>query len=186
MLPAVQAWRFYRQPALCLCWPKQRRKLFPAVVFRFLCSATCYRAGFQFITFGGITMGKVRPTISFVVSATESYANLHHCTIFWSVPKPETIAKSLQWFILTFPPENQIPIIVTVILAAGDILVQDSIGREFHVNHHLGSLKAVKTLASAIRSALSQRSISKRAFDASPASCLVQALEQEVKKCPKK
>lgn len=131
-------------------------------------------------------MGKVRPTISFVASATESYANLHHCTVFWSEPKPETIAKSLQGFILTFPPETQTPIIVTVILAAGGILVQDSIGRAFHVKHHLGSLKAVKTLASAIRSASSQRSISKRSFDASPAFCLVQALEQEVSKCPKK
>lgn len=131
-------------------------------------------------------MGKVRPTISFVASATESYANLHHCTIFWSVPKPETIAKSLQGFILTFPPETQTPIIVTIILAAGGILVQDSIGRAFHVKHRLGSLETVKTLASAIRSASSQRSISKRAFDASPAFCLIQALEQEVNKCPKK
>lgn len=131
-------------------------------------------------------MGKIKPTISFIASATESYANLHHCTVFWSVPKPETIAKSLQGFILTFPPEAQTPIIVTVILAAGGILIQDSIGRVFHVKHHLGSLKAAKVLASAIRSASSQHSINKRALDASPAVCLVQALKQEVSKCPKK
>lgn len=131
-------------------------------------------------------MGKIKPTISFIASATESHANLHHCTVFWSEPKPENIAKSLQGFILTFPPEAQDTLIVTVVLAAGSILVQDSIGRVFHVKHHLGSLKAVKTLASAIHSASSQRSINKRAFDASPAACLVQALTQEVSKCPKK
>lgn len=131
-------------------------------------------------------MGKVRPTISFVASATESYANLHHCTVFWSEPKPETIAKSLRGFILTFPPEAQDTLIVTVILAADGILIQDSIGRVFHVKHPLGSLKAVKVLASAIRSASSQRSINKRAFDANPIACLVQALKQEVNKCPKK
>ena len=131
-------------------------------------------------------MGKIKPTISFIASATESHANLHHCTVFWSVPKPETIAKSLQGFILTFPPEAQTPIIVTVILAADGILIQDSIGRVFHVKHYLGSLKAVKVLASAIRSASSQRSINKRAFDANPIVCLVQALKQEVSRCPKK
>lgn len=131
-------------------------------------------------------MGKIKPTISFAASATESYANLHHCTVFWSEPKPETIAKSLQGFVLTFPPEAQDTIIVTVILAAGDIIIQDSIGRVFHVKHHLGSLKAVKVLASAIRSASLQRSINKRAFDTNPVACLVQALKQEVSKCPKK
>lgn len=131
-------------------------------------------------------MGKIKPTISFIASATESHANLHHCTIFWSVPKPDTIAKSLQGFVLTFPPETQDTIIVTVILAAGDIVVRDSIGRVFHVKHHLGSLEAVKALASAIRSASLQRSINKRAFDANPIVCLVQALRQEVIKCLKK
>ena len=131
-------------------------------------------------------MGKIKPTISFIASATESHASLHHCTVFWSGATLESIALSLRGFILTFPPEAQDTIIVTVILAAGDILVQDSIGREFHVKHHLGSLKAVKALASAIRSASLQRSINKRAFDANPVVCLVQALKQEVSKCPKK
>lgn len=131
-------------------------------------------------------MGKIKPTISFIASATESYANLHHCTVFWAKPTLESIALSLRGFILTFPPEAQDTIIVTVILAAGGILVQDSIGRVFHVKHHLGSLKAVKVLASAIRSASLQRSINKRAFDANPLVCLVQALKQEVSKCPKK
>ena len=131
-------------------------------------------------------MGKIKPTISFIASATESHANLHHCTVLWSEPKPESIALSLRGFILTFPPEAQDTLIVTVILAADGILIQDSIGRVFHVKHHLGSLKAVKVLASAIRSASSQRSINKRAFDANPIACLVQALKQEVNKCPKK
>lgn len=131
-------------------------------------------------------MGKIKPTISFIASATESHASLHHCTVFWSGSTLESIALSLRGFILTFPPETQTPITVTVILAADGILIQDSIGRVFHVKHHLGSLKAVKVLASAIRSASSQRSINKRAFDANPVSCLVQALKQEVNKCPKK
>ena len=131
-------------------------------------------------------MGKIKPTISFIASATESHASLHHCTVFWSGSTLESIALSLRGFILTFPPEAQDTIIVTVILAAGDIIVQDSIGRVFHVKHHLGSLKAVKALASAIRSASLQRSINKRAFDANPIVCLVQALRQEVIKCLKK
>lgn len=131
-------------------------------------------------------MGKIKPTISFIASATESHASLHHCTVFWAKPTLENIALSLRGFILTFPPEAQTPIIVTVILAADGILIQDSIGRVFHVKHHFGSLKAVKVLASAIRSASLQRSINKRPFDASPAACLVQALKQEVSKCPKK
>lgn len=131
-------------------------------------------------------MGKIKPTISFIASATESYASLHHCSVFWAGTTLESIALSLRGFILTFPPEAQGTLIVTVVLAAGSIIVQDSIGRVFHVKHHLGSLEAVKALASAIRSASLQRSINKRAFDANPLGCLVQALRQEVIKCLKK
>lgn len=131
-------------------------------------------------------MCKLKPTITFTASATESNVRLRHCDISLSVPELKAIAKSLQDFILTFPPEVQDSLIVTVVPATKAILVQDSVGRVFHVKHSLRRIKVVKMLASVIRFASLRHMIAKRPFDAIPAEILAQALKEGVKECQKK
>lgn len=131
-------------------------------------------------------MCKLKPTITFTASATGSNVRLRHCGISLSVPELKAIAKSLQDFILTFPPEVQDSLIVTVVPATKAILVQDSVGRVFHVKHSLRRIKVVKMLASVIRFASLRHMIAKRPFDAIPAGSLAQALKEGVKECQKK
>lgn len=131
-------------------------------------------------------MCKLKPTITFTASATESTVRLRHCGISLSVPELKDIAKSLQDFILTFPPEKQLSLIVTVVPATKTILVQDSDARVYAVRHSLRRIKVVKMLPSVIRFASLRHMVAKRPVDAVPASVLAQALKDGVKECKRK
>lgn len=131
-------------------------------------------------------MCKLKPAITFTASATESNVRLRHCGISLSVPELKAIAKSLQDFVLTFPPESQLPIVVSVVPAEKAIIIHDSAGRVFHVKHSQRRIKVVKMLASVIRFASLRHMVAKRPAKIGPAECLAQALKEGVKECLKK
>lgn len=131
-------------------------------------------------------MCKLKPTITFTASATESNVRLRHCGISLSVPELKAIAKSLQDFILTFPQEVQGSLTVTVVPATKTLLVQDSLGGVFHVKHSLRRIKAVKMLASVIRFSSLRHMVAKRPAKKGPAEILAKALKEGVKECQKK
>lgn len=131
-------------------------------------------------------MCKLKPAITFTASATENNVRLRHCGISLSVPELKAIAKSLQDFVLTFPPESQLPIVVSIVPAEKSIIVHDSAGRVFHVKHSQRRIKAVKMLASVIRFASLRHMVAKRPAKIGPAECLAQALKEGVKECLKK
>lgn len=131
-------------------------------------------------------MCKLKPTITFTASATESAVRLRHCGISLSVPELKAIAKSLQDFVLTFPQEVQGSLTVTVVPATKTLLVQDSLGGVFHVKHSLRRIKVVKMLASVIRFASLRHMVAKRPANKGPAGILAKALKEGVKECQKK
>lgn len=131
-------------------------------------------------------MCKLKPAITFTASATESNVRLRHCGISLSVPELKAIAKSLQDFVLTFPPESQLPIVVSIVPAEKAIIVHDSAGRVFHVKHSQRRIKVVKMLASVVRFASLRHMVAKRPAQIGAAECLAQSLKEGVKECLKK
>lgn len=131
-------------------------------------------------------MCKLKPTITFTASTTESNVRLRHCGISLSVPELKAIAKSLQDFVLTFPPEAQGSLIVSVVPSAKTITVQDFTHRVFQVRYSQRRIKVVKMLASIIRFASLRHMVAKRPADATPAKILCNALIAGVKECQKK
>ena len=131
-------------------------------------------------------MCKLKPAITFTASATESNVRLRHCGISLSVPELKDIAKSLQDFLLTFPQEKQLPIVLSVIPAAKSITIHDSTGQVFHVKYSLRRIKVVKMLPSVIRFISLRHMVAKRPAGSGPAVVLAQALKEGVKECKKK
>lgn len=131
-------------------------------------------------------MCKLKPTITFTATATESNVRLRHCGISLSVPELKAIAKSLQDFILTFPPQAQGSLIVSVVPATKTIIVQDFTNRVFHVKYYQRRIKVVKLLASVIRFASLRHMVARRLPSATPAGCLYKSLVDGVKECQKK
>lgn len=131
-------------------------------------------------------MCKLKPTITFTASVTESNVRLRHCGISLSVLELKAIAKSLQDFVLTFPPENQGYLIVVVSPTAKEMLIHDFTKRTFSVKYYQRRIKVVKMLASVIRFSSLRHMVAKRPANAVPASVLAQALIEGVKECKRK
>lgn len=131
-------------------------------------------------------MCKLKPAITFTASATESNVRLRHCGISLSVPELKAIAKSLQDFVLTFPPQAQGSITVSVIPAAKSIIVRDFTNRTFNVRYYQRRIKVVKMLASVIRFASLRHMVARRLASATPAGVLYKSLVDGVKECQKK
>ncbi len=103
-----------------------------------------------------------------------------------SVPELKAIAKSLQDFVLTFPPENQGSVTVSVVPATKTIIVQDFTNRLFHVKYYQRRIKVVKMLASVIRFASLRHMVARRLASATPAGILYKSLVEGLKECQKK
>lgn len=131
-------------------------------------------------------MCKLKPCITFTASATESNVRLRHCGISLSVPELKDIAKSLQDFLLTFPTEKQLPIVVSVVPAAKSITIRDSAGQILHVKYSLRRVKVVKMLPSVIRFISLRHMVAKRPDKISPVEVLAKALKEGVKECKRK
>ena len=131
-------------------------------------------------------MCKLKPSITFTATATENNVRLRHCGISLSVPELKAIAKSLQDFVLTFPPQAQGTVIVSVVPATKTIIVQDFTSRVFHVKYSQRRIKVVKMLASVIRFASLRHMVARRLPSATPAGILYKSLVDGVKECQKK
>ena len=131
-------------------------------------------------------MCKLKPSITFTATATENNVRLRHCGISLSVPELKAIAKSLQDFVLTFPPQAQGPVIVSVVPATKTIIVQDFTNRVFHVKYSQRRIKVVKMLASVIRFASLRHMVARRLASATPAGILYKSLVEGIKECQKK